>query len=233
MSATHAATTMVSDNVISLEIGAWGLDRFLELIPDRARPLIKYHHGRLLLVSRSRTHNRIAYRLDGVIKTIGEVLDIAFLATASTLFRKPGHDHGIEPDKSYYIEHAGDVRGLRDDIDLAIHPAPDLVIEVVLSHGGDSALAICREMGVPEVWVYWVGRATLEFLRLNEQGQYAPAATSRAFPFLTPADVSRWVIDATDEPDNRWCQRLRDWVRDELGRRLEKHDGGQCPPYED
>jgi hypothetical protein len=87
---------------------------------------------------------------------------------------------------------------------------------------GSRATSICREMGVPEVWVYGAQRPVLEFLHLNEQGEYAPAATSRAFPFLTPADILPWVTDPTAESDFRWEERLRDWVRDELGRRHEQ-----------
>ena len=103
-------------------------------------------------------------------------------------------DHGIEADKSYYIaQRAGGARHREDEIDLTVYPPPDLMVEAVATHEPKKSLVICRELGVPEVWVYRVRRRSLEFLHLDAQGQYQAGPASRAFPFLTPADVLPWV----------------------------------------
>ena len=138
---------------------------------------------------------------------------------ASTLFRRPGLDHGIEADKTYYLAHEPDVRGLSGDIDLTVSPPPDLAIEVVVTHDPAKSLAVCAELGIPEVWVYRVRRQALEFLHLDESGRYAPSAASRAVPFLTPADVLPWVESPADEPDRLWRGRLRAWVSEVLAPR--------------
>ena len=91
---------------------------------------------------------------------------------------------------------------------------------MVYTHGAETSLAICRELGVPEVWVYRVRKRSLEFLLLGGDGRYAASAASRSFPFLTPADVLPWVESTVGEPDNLWESRLRDWVRDVLGPRV-------------
>jgi hypothetical protein len=83
------------------------------------------------------------------------------------------------------------------------------MVEVVATHDATRALLNCRELRVPEVWVYRVRRRSLEFPHLDAEGNYLPAPTSRALPFLTPADVVPWVEDATVEPDNLWEERLR------------------------
>ncbi len=153
------------DMVTTLEIGQGGLDRYLNLVGDRRNPLIKYRDGSLTLVSPSRRHERGSDRIDGLIKEICAVLNIDYQATASTLFRRPGLDHGIEADKTYYLEHERDIRGLEDedDIDLTVYPPPDLAVEVVATHNPGKSLAICRELRIPEVWVYWVRRRMPEF----------------------------------------------------------------------
>jgi Uma2 family endonuclease len=212
------------DMVVTIEIGPNGLDRYLDLVGDRTGPRIKYLQGSLTLVSPTGKHERGGDLLDELVKMIGEELDIAYLATASTLYRRRDLDYGIESDKSYYLEHAALVREVVEEIDLNIYPPPDLMIEVVVTHGPKKALAICQALGVPEVWVSWPKKGTLEFLGLDAQGRYVPLEASRAFPFLKPADVLPWLASAGNEPDNRWRQRLREWVRVELAPRHAQRD---------
>lgn len=207
------------DMVITLDIGPGGLDRYLDLVGDRRNPLIKYREGSLTLVSPSRKHERGGDRIDGFVKEVCDVLGIDYHATASTLFRQADRDHGIEADKSYYIANEPAVREIEDEIDLTVYPPPDLMIEAVATHDAKKALVICRELRVPEVWVYRVRRHTLEFLHLDDQGRYTACPTSRAFPFLTPADVLPWIESTSKESDRVWRGRLRAWVRDVLGPR--------------
>jgi Uma2 family endonuclease len=209
------------DRVTMLNIGPNGLDRYLELVGDRCNPLIKYRDGRLTLVSPSQRHERGADRLDDLIKMVCDELGIDSRATASTLYRRPGMDHGLEADKTYYVAHEPDVRGVAGDIDLTIHPPPDLAIEVVVSHSPVKSLEVCRELGVAEVWVYWTAAGELEFWHLDPSGQYVSATASRAFPFLSPADVLPWVEAISEEPDRLWRGRLRKWVCAELAPRLD------------
>src|SRR5262249_31118662 len=139
-------------------------------------------------------------------------------AYGSTLFRKPGEDKGIEPDKSYYVGNEEAVRG-RDPLDLDVDPPPDLVVEVVVSHGPEKSLAFCREVGVPEVWIYDVPERRLVFMRWKRTGRrggsYSPSDTSLTFPFLTVDDAARWLTD--DDPDDgSFDRKLRKWVKAEL-----------------
>ncbi len=207
------------DMVTTIDIGPNALDRYLELVGDCRNPLIKYHEGSLTLVSPSRKHEYGAERIDGIVKEVCDVLGIDYHATASTLFRRAGRDHGIEADKSYYIANEPAVRGIGDEIDLAVYPPPDLMVEAVATNDPRKALEICRELGVPEVWVYRVRRRTLEFLRLDDPGRYSAQPASLAFPFLRTADVLPWVESAAVESDRVWRERLRAWVRDELAPR--------------
>jgi Uma2 family endonuclease len=207
------------DMVTTLHVGPRGLDRYLKLVGDRKGPLVKFHDGSLTLVSPSYRHDRSSDQFDDLIKTICDVLGIDSLAAASTLFRRPGMAHGIEADRSYYIANEPAVRGVQDEIDLSVYPPPDLMVEIVATHDVARTLMICRELRVPEVWVYRVRKRSLEFLVLDADGKYAPAPTSRAFPFLTPADVLPWAKPHEGESDRLWRARLRAWVRDVLGPR--------------
>jgi Uma2 family endonuclease len=214
--AVRAAET---DMVTHLPLVPGGLDAFLNSVADRRRPLIKYRNGSLTLVSPSQKHERSAERLDDLVKAVCDGLGIDSLATASTLFRRPGMDHGIEADKTYYLAHEPDVRDL-DEIDLSVYPPPDLVVEVVVGHPATDSLAVCQELGVPEVWVYRPRSRSLTFLHLDAQkARYEPSTSGRSFPFLTTEDVVPWVVGGPNEPDRLRRERLRAWVRDVLAPR--------------
>lgn len=213
------------DMVVNLDIGEGNLDRFLALTGDSRTPLIKYHNGELSLVSPSGPHERGVDHLDGIIKAICAELDIDYYATASTLYRRPGRDHGIEADKTYYIANAGAVGDIIGGIDLAVSPPPDLAVETVNTNSPAKSLVIYQELGVPEVWVYWVKTRVLEFLHLGGDGRYSLEPTSRSFPFLAPGDVLPWLETVRGEPDNRWEQRVREWVRTELAPRYRPGGG--------
>ncbi len=211
--------TGACDMVVTLEIGANRLDRYLKLVGDRNGPRIKHLDGSLTLVSPSGPHERTSDRIDGVIKAICEELDIGFLAFVSTLYRLPGRDHGAEPDESYYFANAEKIlpacdEGAPAQLDLGIYPPPDLVVETVYGHSASKALKIYAELKVPEVWVYLIKKKTIQFLRLDGTAVYLPVTASLSLPFLTPADVFPWAAESKGLMSNVWAKRVRAWVRD-------------------
>jgi len=213
------------DMVVHLHIGEGNLDRFVALKGDRRYPLIKYLDGDLTLVSPSIPHERGVDRIDSVVKAVCEELDIDFQSNRSTLYRFPGRDHGIEPDLSYYVANFESLRDIEEEIDLSVEPPPDLTVEAVYTNSLKNSLLVYQELRVPEIWVYRVKARSLEFLQLGTNGEYAPHAVSRSFPFLTPADVLPWATKPHGEPHNRWARRLRDWVHAELAPRYRPAGG--------
>ncbi len=201
-------------------VGWRGLEAYLKMMGDRRGPRVLYREGYLTLVTPSRLHERRSKGLDQVVHALCIELDIPFQPTGSTLYKRQDLDHGIEADETYYIEHEPVIREVEDEIDLTLYPPPDLVIEVVVTNPAANSLAICRRLGIPEVWVHDAPKSTLAFLHLDATGHYVEAPASRAFPFLIAAEVLPWVQSPAGESYNRWERRLHAWVRDVLGPRL-------------
>lgn len=214
----HAA-----DMVVPLDIAPGGLDRLLNLLGDRPNPLVKYRDGLVLLVSPGEDHERAVQRLDVLLLAICTALQIDFRGYRSTLFRKPGLDHGVMPDLTYYVQNASAVRGVRGKIDLAAYPPPDLAVEIVVTHGCELAMEVCRELGVPELWVYDVpqGRATFWQKR---RGGYSSRERSLAFPFLRASDLPPW-LEETDAGDNTEFLKMQHWARTVLAPRRKPDEG--------
>ncbi|GDX96962.1 hypothetical protein LBMAG47_26270 [Planctomycetia bacterium] len=126
----------------------------------------------------ARTHDAPPGR---IVETYSERRGIEILSCASTTFKRPDLDRAFEPDESYYIAHADQIRP-KDEVDLQIDLPPDLVIEVEITSSAIAKLRLFAAMGVPEVWRHDGSR--LEMLGLEAAG-YRPLASSRGLPGLT------------------------------------------------
>jgi Uma2 family endonuclease len=214
------------DQCVELRGLDWkGYLTLLRLRGERPRPKIVYLDGSAYLMSPSLLHESWKERLGRFINELVAGLRIPCKPTASTTFRRRAKRGGVEGDLSYYLEHEPELRGKRK-VSLRTDPPPDLAIEVVYSHDADAALEVYRRFRVPEVWV--CDESELRFLVLGPNGRYAESVASRAFPFLTPADVFAWVRRPETVPETDWLLDLRAWVRDVLAPRA-RMPGGRTP----
>lgn len=216
--ATTLGSTYAADDVVEIQITPGGLDRYLEMVGEvSGNPLIKSFDGSILLVSPGERHERSGERLRMLIQAVAVALRIEFRSYASTLYRSPGEDAGVMPDASFYFSNATRVQ--EREIDLAIDPPPDLVVEVVVSHSAAKAMGVCRTLNVPEVWVFDVPRQRLTFFHRKRTGEHAgryePAERSLAIPVLTAQETFEKVND-TAKDDGAYIRKIRKWARTEL-----------------
>lgn len=128
----------------------------------------------------------------------------------STTFRREDRLKGLEPDKCYYFANASRVRGMKD-FDSAIHPPPDLAIEIDITSRSIAREPIYAALGVPELWRY-DGKA-LAVLLLNSKGKYAKRASSRVLPFLPIDRFEAFIHRMESEEQTSVLREFRDWVR--------------------
>ena len=160
--------------------------------------------------------------IDKILLAITVGCDIEMNALGSTTLRPLAGGTGLEGDRVYYLRENVARVGHPEAIDLAIHPVPDLAIEVENSHKATAAMPIYARIGVPEVWRHDVRRGTLGFWALGSDGSYREVTHSPALPFLTPADVLFQVQQAEAiRSRTRWFRQLTDWVRDVIVPRLD------------
>jgi Uma2 family endonuclease len=145
-----------------------------------------------------------------MVYVITDELGMDMNSLGSTTFRHSGWLQGLEPDACFYIQNAASIIGLRRfDPDIP-PPPPDLAVEIDITTESLNRLPTYRNLGVPEIWRY--DGKKLEFLHLNESG-YAEFATSRAFPFLAPTDVERFLEKSLNEGQSPALREFRQWVR--------------------
>lgn len=184
-------------------------DRF-DRTRDELRPNVRitYDRGGLEIMTTSYAHDHTSERLNDIIKLVGVELDIPFEPAGRTTFRREDVERGLEPDQCFYIQSVAAVAGVRE-IDLTVHPPPDLAVEVEHTRSSLPKQPIYAALRVPEVWRF--DGTAVTFLALQPGGEYQPQPTSRAFPPVTSADVTRLVL-MTAANHNAFLRAVRAWA---------------------
>ena len=178
--ASTLAPTIAADTVASLEINPGTLLQFLESRAEGG-PRLKCFEGSVTLVSPGMSHETMGYRLHLLILAVCLELRIEHTGLASTTWILPlgAGDTAYEADAAYYIQSQGRANEGQ---------APDLAIEIVVTHPATKALRAGAFLKIPELWVLDIPRHRLTFQLLSSkgkhQGTYRTGPRSRAFPFL-------------------------------------------------
>ena len=160
------------------------------------RVLLDPVRGIILLMSPSRAHADLAENINNVVRLTAASLAINSKPLGATLWRRQnGPDGtGVEADKCYYLgENAILYLQAQTDEEKQVFcdaHAPDLVIEVTISHFDREKVAAYCEMGVAEYWRVKgekTGVYGVTFLDLLTHDTPRSLATSLGLPGLTPA----------------------------------------------
>ncbi len=208
--ATRRRTAAPAAQRVLLNNVSWGTyEALLADHLDRSVPHFAFDQGVLEIVSPSTPDEEDNRTLALLVEVVAEELGIDIRNVGSMTFKREDLQRGFEPDSSFYIKHEAQVSG-RPQIDLAVDPPPDLVIEIEVSNPLLDKLSMYAEMGIPEVWR--LGRDGLAILRLDG-GSYVASTTSPALPLLTSDALSRFLAESRALKRTAWLRLVRGWVR--------------------
>lgn len=186
--------------------------RLLKVFAEKPRVRMTYDRGRLEIMSPLLIHDNDADFLGQCVVYLINLQKRPRVSGGSSTLRRQSLKRGLEPDRCYWIESAPQVRGKRR-VDLKVDPAPDLVIEVDVTSRTIDKMPIYAAFGVPEVWR--MSGDILVFLELKG-GQYVAIPTSRAFPFVTPADLLHFLDVARAQDETEAALQFIDWAKQKL-----------------
>jgi Uma2 family endonuclease len=150
------------DHFVHFHDVSWAqYENVLAMRADRSAPRVAYVDGTLEIMSPSREHESVKSNIGCLVEVWMDEQGLDYRKLGSWTLKADGK--GAEPDESYALTELDD-------------PArPDLVVEVVWTHGGIDKLSVYAELAVPEVWRWEAG--TIAILRLRD-GSYEQAAAS-------------------------------------------------------
>lgn len=193
-----------------------GWDTYERLLRDHAdasAPRFTYDRGTLEIMSPLPEHERLNRAIQLLLPVVAEEAGIEMYSLGSTTFNREDLQRGFEPDSCFYIQNALRVQG-KDRIDLHTDPAPDLVVEIDITHPSIDKLPIYARIGVPEVWRYDGER--MEMLALDGD-HYVARPHSRALPSVTPEALAVLLPASKGLGDIAWIRQARAWARALLG----------------
>jgi Uma2 family endonuclease len=187
-------------------------EHVLREFEERAGFRVAFDEGRLEIMSPLPKHEALASLIDRLLGVMCLERDIEMIGLGSTTFRDEVKGKGLEPDECYYIgENAHIDQQLDDRYDAAVHPPPDLAIEVDITSRSLPREPIYAALGVPELWRVRVG--LIQCRQLGDGGRYADHEVSAAFPFLKPNDLWPWVLRLRDESSVKVLREFQVWAR--------------------
>jgi Uma2 family endonuclease len=188
---------------------SWGTyERLLGDFGAHHTARVAFDQGTLEIMAPSFGHERPAHLLAQIIEIVAEIHAVDLIGAGSTTFKRQDVARGFEPDASFYIQHAADVRG-NTEIDLHSDPPPDLVIEIDITHPSLDKLPIYAALGIPELWRY-TGQHVLIYQRRPDG--YVTVATSTILPGVDSRALTQLVEAGFDTPRPAWIRRVRAWA---------------------
>ncbi len=193
MSMIPDLTTTAEQRVVLGNV-SWGI--YLALVEEAGNPRgrLTYDQGDLEIMSPSLSHERISRLIGRMIEMYTFQKGIEILSSRSTTFKQSRRQQGFEADESYYIQHAAQMQGV-SEVDMKIHPPPDLVIEVDISRSSELKMRVFAGLGIEEVWRH-DGERLAAFLLKGET--YESSAASRALPDF-PLERANQLLARRDE----------------------------------
>jgi len=188
---------------------------YLALLKDvEEQPGIRltYDRGLLEIMTPLDPHESYKKLLGRFVEALTEELDVEIRSLGSRTCNREDLARGLEPDQCYYIQNEQVVWD-KDQIELNQDPPPDLVIEIDITSSSINRLDLYADLGVPEVWRYDGRRMTIYRL---EAKRYQACDRSPTFPFLSQAEIVRFLEFRKTTRETTLIRLFRQWVRSQM-----------------
>ncbi len=180
-----------------------GRTRLVEDLMGKRSIRLTYDGEDLEIMVVSYKHANYSRYLELTVAAIADLYEIDFVPAGDTTFRLEKKRKGFEGDGSFYFKNAETVRG-KSEIDLSGDPAPELVVEVDITHGSLSKFPILAAIGVEEIWRF--DGAGVIFYRLRNEEDYEQVAESVCLPGVKSETVGELLFAAEEMKRSEWLK---------------------------
>lgn len=206
-------TTLISEQRIILQNISWQTFKtMLAEMGDNRATRLAYDSGIVEIMTPLMPHENSNRLIEVFVGVLCEELGLEVKRTGSLTLTRDDLERGGEPDSSYYIQNEALVRG-KENIDLAIDPPPDLVLEVEYSRSRIDKLKLYASMGIPEFWRY--NGNVLRIYQL-QSGQYVELSQSPTFAPVLVNEIPRFLIASRNVGEITCTRDFRNWVKQQL-----------------
>jgi Uma2 family endonuclease len=205
-----AATSMMGEQRVIIDQVRWSTYLALLEDADNRRGRMTYDQGVLEIMSPSMSHENLGRLIGRMVEAFTEERGIEIVSVASMTVKLEALQRGFEADEAYYITRSDQVRG-KEELDFAIDPAPDLVIEVDISRSSLNKLPVFAAFRIPEYWQY---RGDTLRVYCLEGREYREVAESRVLSRFPLDEMRRVLAQRAAAGETELIRYFRNWVRE-------------------
>ncbi|ASC71972.1 hypothetical protein XM38_029260 [Halomicronema hongdechloris C2206] len=192
-----------------------GFKQIQQILAQRSHARFTYDQGILEITMPLEGHERFARLIELFIRIMVVEMGAKMKSMGSTTLERADLLKSAEPDNGYYLQNYHRVAD--HEVDLDRDPAPDLVVEVDITHTDINKCALYASLGVSEFWRF-DGREWIILCLVNDQ--YVQRDHSPTFPWVEKVDLYTFleaalVDEVAAEVD------CRQWVRRQIDRGLQ------------
>ncbi|MGA9995790.1 MAG: Uma2 family endonuclease [Pyrinomonadaceae bacterium] len=182
--------------------------QLLEELGNNGNVRLTFNRGALEIMSPKRLHEQITRLIDMVVTLLAFELGLNVDNCGAMTLRVESAQRGGEPDSCFYVANEAAVRGV-EEIDLKIHPPPDIVLEVDITSPSLDKFGLYLAARVTEVWRYDGTR--MNFFALAKE-KYESISHSRCFPHLTAAMLERYLTIGRTQGSTAMLRMVKDEI---------------------
>jgi Uma2 family endonuclease len=190
-------------------------EKLLADLADQSSTRLTYDQGTLEIMTPSNEHEIYNRTIALLVEILAEEMSIDIASLGSSTFKRDDLERAFEPDSCFYIENEPRIAG-KAQIDLAVDPPPDLVIEVDVTSRSLPKFPLFAALGVPEIWRYDGERI---FMYKLAGDRYSESDHSRTFPWLTVSVLTDFLQRSKTLKRTALLRSFREMVREQQARK--------------
>jgi Uma2 family endonuclease len=182
------------------------VSRQLSDVPTR----VNFDGSTLEIMTLSIEHEELKHLIGRIIGEIASEFEVDIRSGGSATLKLSTRKKGLEADECFWVQHGPQMRGVAR-LDLSIHPPPDLVVEVDVTHAVVDREAVYASIGVPEMWHY--DKQTLLTGWQLVDGNWSRIENSVAFPAIHISDLNLFIQALPTRGETAIIKEVRTWLR--------------------
>ena len=184
-------------------------EQLLEEVGESTQLRVSYNDGTLNIMTLSSEHESYAAFINLLVGHLSFRLRINIRFFGSATMKKQTLTKGSEPDACFYVQSAR-VIGNKMQIDFAVDPPPDIVVEVDIHHDSRDKFSIYAALEVPEIWRYDGKELTIHHL---QEDRYISADNSLALPVLSCRALTDLLAQLAKDGESQTLVAFDEWLQ--------------------
>lgn len=171
---------------------------------------VNFDRGTLEIMTLSVEHEAFKQAIGMMIGLISLEFGIPIAQRGSATLKLQPKERGLESDQSYWIANESAIRSIKR-LDLRVHPPPDLVVEVDITHAVVDRESTYAALGVPEMWHFDATTKLTAWQRIGDSWNRIERSIS--FPMLKVSDLNPFLDRLSSEGELAVMSDFRQWMQ--------------------